>query len=185
MPYKRIFFDTEFTGLYQAAQLLSIALIAESGETFYAERTIEQHLKINDWVSKHVVENFTIPKSDDADKRNTRIKGTIREIQEGIDSWLTLLRTEQENITFQFWGDCPHWDWVLFCELFGGAMHIPAGIHYMCMDVATLFYFKGYAPDKPRLEFLSENKIKMEGKQHNALFDAGVAKACYKILQKK
>lgn len=33
----KIFFDTEFTELTQNAKLLSIALVAESGEQFYGE----------------------------------------------------------------------------------------------------------------------------------------------------
>ena len=41
----KIFFDTEFTGLHQKTTLISIGLIAETGETFYAE--------LNPDVAKH------------------------------------------------------------------------------------------------------------------------------------
>ncbi len=35
----KVFFDTEFTGLRQQTTLISIGLVAETGETFYAELT--------------------------------------------------------------------------------------------------------------------------------------------------
>ena len=35
----KIFFDTEFTGLYKNTELISIGLIAENGYTFYGEIT--------------------------------------------------------------------------------------------------------------------------------------------------
>ena len=39
MQKTKIFFDTEFTGLHQNTTLISIGLIAETGQTFYAELT--------------------------------------------------------------------------------------------------------------------------------------------------
>lgn len=33
----KIFLDTEFTGLHQNAALISLAMVAETGEEFYAE----------------------------------------------------------------------------------------------------------------------------------------------------
>jgi uncharacterized protein YprB with RNaseH-like and TPR domain len=40
MKNTKLFLDTEFTGLHQNTTLISIGLIADTGDTFYAELTI-------------------------------------------------------------------------------------------------------------------------------------------------
>lgn len=37
---RKIFFDTEFTGLHQNTTLISIGLVSDEGERFYAELTV-------------------------------------------------------------------------------------------------------------------------------------------------
>jgi hypothetical protein len=39
MKNTKLFLDTEFTGLHQNTTLISIGLIADTGDTFYAELT--------------------------------------------------------------------------------------------------------------------------------------------------
>ena len=54
---KKVFFDTEFTGLHQNTSLISIGCIAEDGNTFYATLTdynylqVDNGLKIMFWVT--------------------------------------------------------------------------------------------------------------------------------------
>ena len=47
---KTIFLDTEFTGLTQSAQLISLALVADTGEEFYAEFTDYELVDASDWM---------------------------------------------------------------------------------------------------------------------------------------
>ncbi len=45
-----IFLDTEFTGLTQSTQLISLALVADTGEEFYAEFTDYELEDASDWM---------------------------------------------------------------------------------------------------------------------------------------
>ena len=180
---KLIFFDTEFTELTQSAKLLSIGMVADTGEKFYAEFTDFDPARLNEWIKENVVANFYLQKSNYADAGNIKIKDDTGEIATAIKVWLGQFKEEGKNVPIQFWGDSPAWDWILFCELFGGSFKRPANIHYMCMDLATVFQIKGYDPDCMRANFLNENHITIEGHQHNALYDALVTQKCYDVLK--
>jgi hypothetical protein len=53
---KKVFFDTEFTGLSSDPRLLSIALVADSGETLYIEFTDGwSEAQCSSWVKEHVL----------------------------------------------------------------------------------------------------------------------------------
>ena len=90
-----------------------------------------------------------------------------------LENWLLSFN---ENI--EVWSDCLAYDWVLFCELFGGALKVPSFISYIPFDICTLMKLKGIDPDVNREEFAG---IEPEGK-HNALVDSRVIKACYEKL---
>jgi hypothetical protein len=45
MKNTKLFLDTEFTGLHQNTTLISIGLIADTGDTFYAELTDYDRIK--------------------------------------------------------------------------------------------------------------------------------------------
>jgi hypothetical protein len=51
----KIFFDTEFTGLHKNTTLISIGLVAETGESFYAEFTDYDKSQVNDWIKENVI----------------------------------------------------------------------------------------------------------------------------------
>ena len=55
---KKFFFDTEFTGLHQQSTMISLALVAETGEEFYAEFTDYAISQTNEWINKHVVQQL-------------------------------------------------------------------------------------------------------------------------------
>jgi len=50
-----IFLDTEFTGLRQSAQLISLALVDEQGRWFYAEFTDYDEHTLTNWHREHVL----------------------------------------------------------------------------------------------------------------------------------
>lgn len=182
--FLNIFFDTEFTELTQNTQLLSIALVAETGEQFYAECTDYHEKDINEWVRENVIDNFTLTKTNLSDIRKVEVRDNRKVIAEMIRWWLQQFEKDTTDIQFQFWADCPAWDWVLFCELFGGSFKRPENIHYMCMDLATLFDIKGYSSDYGRADFLANYNVTIDGSQHNALYDTLVCKKCFEILIK-
>ena len=170
----KIFLDTEFTGLHQQSSLISIALIAETGEDFYGELTDFDIKNINPWVKENV-----LPQLNENNASNI-IKGTQKEIAKAIKEWLIQFSNEASSI--QIWADCYAWDWILFCELFGGAFEIPSSIHYMPMDLATLFDIKTGKPDTSRFDFVKNEISDKNWIQHHALHDAKVEKLCYDKL---
>ena len=165
-----IFFDTEFTGLHQRTTLISIGLVSEDDRTFYAEFTDYNSSQVTDWVEEHVLKNLTTQILDEYQKsyimvndNDTIVRGDSQYIAGALTSWLM-----QFNETLYFWADCPAYDWVLFCELFGGAQYIPDDVYYIPFDLSTYRLARGYIVGSPRKE-----SVKVpDSVQHNALDDA-------------
>lgn len=180
---KKIFLDTEFSGLHQKTTLISLALVAESGEEFYAEFTDYNKNQITVWIQKYILNRLIIEKSNFKDIKNLRIKGNKKAVKDALILWFNQFPKKKNSI--QIWADCYAWDWVLFCELFGGAMEIPESIHYMTMDLATFLFSRNIDVYTKRVKLLPAGyKDKNNLKQHNALYDARIELAIFKELTK-
>ena len=185
MPATKIFLDTEFTGLHRDTTLISLALVAETGEELYAEFRDFDRDQITEWVNEEVIKKLegNLPAINETTfKRDSiNVAGNRIEIAGLLNSWFT--RFEAVEI----WADVPVYDWMLFCDLFGGAMHIPTTIFFAPFDLATLFRIKGmieplgkYEKDVSRFDFVGADK----SRQHHALEDARVERLCFeKIYQ--
>lgn len=186
----RIYFDTEFTGLHQKTTLISIGCVAEDGSTFYAECNDYDENQIDDWLRQNVIAHLyrqgttlEIP----AEAKDS-VFGDKEAVRANLQSWLHWLSNknavfgdarnqfpDRHPQTIEMWSDCLAYDWVLFCELFGGAFGIPKNVYYIPFDLATLFKVKGIDPDISREEYAGLTG----GNKHNALWDATVIKACF------
>lgn len=186
-----LFLDTEFTGLTQKTNLISLAIVAENGVEFYAEFT-DFNLSTNGfdefiWINDNVIANLYLNESNQSfELSKMYLKGSKSEVKSALVIWLNqfgITKNKEGEIqqTLFFWADVPHYDWVLFCELFGGARNIPPQIHYMCLDLATLLYAKGEDFNKARTQILKEVNLTLpEGyAQHNALSDARLCKMIF------
>lgn len=185
----KIFFDTEFTGLHQKTTLISIGCIVEDGDTFYAELTDYDASQVDEWIQTNVIDKlFIMPRLVSADNQNMNVSGNKRTVEHYLRKWLVEQSTknavygDMRNVfpdrhpqTIEVWSDCYAYDWVLFCDLFGGAFSIPDCVYYIPFDLATLFKLKGIDPDINREEYAGMSG----GNKHNALWDAQVIKACY------
>lgn len=184
---KRLFLDTEFTGLTQDTSLISLAIVADSGEQFYAEFTDFNSSKIADWLQENVIDQLFLNKNNTCQNlAQYYILGTKTEIAKALKLWIAQFRpNNNDNGPFlQIWADVPHYDWVLFCELFGGAFGLPDSIHYMPMDMATLLFIKGIDLDIDR-EALANTEDLKALKKHNALYDTLVIKSIFENLENK
>jgi len=167
----KIFFDTEFTGLHKGTTLISIGMVAEDGQTFYAELTDYDKKQVDPWIKENVIANMAWSIGDlyrMADVICHNKKGTV---SHEVSKWLS------QFDSVEMWSDCLAYDWVLFNDLFGHAFNIPKNVYYIPFDICTLFKLKGIDPDINREEFAG-----MQGAKHNALHDAKVIKACYEKL---
>lgn len=181
----KIFYDSEFTGLHQQSSLISIALIAENGPQFYAEFADYKMDQCDDWINRHVIQNTLwlkrpslysdfFLKQDSENSDLTLVYGDSTFVKSGLIEWLQVFDS------IEIWSDCYAYDWVLFCELFGGALNIPQQISYLPMDLATLFRLRGFDPDTDREKFAGYDAG--ENKKHNALYDAQLVQACHNKL---
>ena len=172
---KRIVLDTEFTTLQQDAQLISLALVADSGEKFYAVFDDFDEKALSPFVEKNVLPYLNI-------QNDNTLTGNTQQIRSAITDWLDAL--EQQDSKFEFWADVPHYDWVLFCELFGGSLNLPKNIHFMCLDIATLLMANGIDHQTERIKLIDQAEIKDKYQIHNALSDAEIGMTLLKKLLK-
>lgn len=185
----KIFFDTEFTGLHQKTTLISIGCVSEDGDTFYAELTDYDYDQVDEWLQSNVIDNLSIPsRLVSADDKDMLVSGDKATVHHYLDKWLKEQSTknavygDMRNVfpdrhpqTLEMWSDCYAYDWVLFCELFGGALHVPTYAYYIPFDLSTLLKVRGIDPDINREEYAEIS----DGNKHNALWDAKVIRACY------
>lgn len=178
----KVFIDLEFTGLHQHTTIISIGMISEHGHMFYGEFDHYNKTQVDEWIQANVIVNLGFPDIDGVTFR----RGTNYQMTKSIENWLSMIGCHYHNKA-EFWGDCIAWDWVLFCELFGGGLHLPDHINYIPRDIATLFDIKGIDPDINREEFSEINDtywVDMGITKHNALWDAKAIKLCYDKLIK-
>jgi len=177
-----LFLDTEFTALTQKAKLISIAIVAETGEEFYAEFTDYKKEELSDFVRQNVIPELFLQSNNLVNESYKKIhfKGNSQEITGMLLLWFSQFGSEKNII--QIWADNAAYDWVLFCELFGGSMQRPKSIHYMCMDLATFFLIQENDADIDRLLYINDPAYENAGK-HNALVDAILSLRCYKKLR--
>lgn len=168
----RVFMDAEFTGLHQNTTLISIGMVAEDGKMFYAEFTDYDEWQVDDWIRKNVIGHLwhVAPPVSDV----LFVVGDRAEVAVQLRDWLA------QWDAVEMWSDCLAYDWVLFCELFTGALGIPSNVYYIPFDLATLMKIEGVDPDVSREEFGGMT----HGPQHHALADAFAIRACYDKLMK-
>lgn len=51
----KLYFDTEFTGLHQNTQLISIGIVSDNGKKFYAELNDYLPDILNKWIHENVI----------------------------------------------------------------------------------------------------------------------------------
>ena len=173
----KIFFDTEFTGLHKNTTLISIGLVDEQGNTFYAELTDFDNTQIDEWLQENVISNLNNPQSFgcsnylEGGSQNCYVNGDMNFVEKHLRIWLSEYRE------VEIWSDCLAYDWVLFNNIFGHAFNIPNNVYYIPFDICTLMKIKGVDPDVNREEFCG-----IDGSKHNALHDAKIIKSCYEKL---
>ena len=183
LKYKSLFLDTEFTGLYQRTSLISLAILADTGEYFYAEFNDYDRAAITPWLQENVLDNLLLASGMPLPPGGTVLQGHRAGIAAGVRGWLEQLLRKYGPDKFRFWADVPHYDWVLFCELFGGSLTLPDSIDFMAMDLATWLYSKDIDPHTLRAGLAGTPDFG-ELKQHNALYDALISKEIYAKLKK-
>ena len=145
----RWFLDTEFNEDGETIELISIALVSEKLEMYYAVSADfnESHIRrTNPWVAQNVLPQL------EGEERIPRAQ-----IRDDIKD-LVLFRDKPE-----FWGYFADYDWVVFCQLFGKMIDLPRGMPMYCNDLKQLMRERGIR---------KEDLPSQDGQEHNALADA-------------
>lgn len=177
-----LFMDTEFTGLHKDTSLISLGIIDELGNTFYAEFNDYDIGQVDDWIEKNVISNLEFNDFKETkfiDGRDVRIKGSKDQIREALSEWLS----HYTNI--QFVSDVCHYDFVLLIDIFGNAFKLPENVSPCCHDINQDIASYLNIPESEAFNYTRENFVPKEqldsGKKHNALFDAIIIKYIYHL----
>lgn len=168
----KVFFDFEFTGLRKRTTAISLGMVSERGDQFYAEYTNYDRKQVDEWIEKNVIAHL-YRLDEVAPPGVTYVKGDELVVAGAVYKWLRKLGD------VEMWGDTLAYDWVLFCDLFGNATNLPSNVYYIPFDLATALAVAGIDPDVTR-EFYAEMPA---GSKHNALWDAHIIHRCYLRLQ--
>lgn len=148
----RIWFDTEFIEDGHTIDLLSIGMVREDGETFYAEPAECDRSRADDWVRANVLPHLDptalLPRAE-ISRRIVEFAGSSPE----------------------FWAYYADYDWVALCQLYGRMIDLPKGWPMFCRDVQQLRVERG-SPDLPKQTTI----------EHNALADAVWTKEAWEFL---
>ena len=164
--------------------MISIGLIAENGDKFYAELNDYDESQVDGWISKNVIKNLMYDGRQDDDCRSWYHYGNSEFIRNRLRNWLDKFES------VEFISDVCHYDFVLLIDLvYGHALYMPYGVHNAsCHDInQDIAEFYGISEtkafDKSREEILKENGVIIDGSKHNAMYDAIVIKEIYKIAR--
>lgn len=153
----RWFIDTEFSerGHKHPIQLISIGMVSEEGDEYYAVCDDFDEESCNDFVKQHV-----LPK----------IQYNVREPRADIARDIRELVGEG-GVRPEFWGYFADYDWVLFCQLFGRMIDLPRNWPQFCLDLRQ--YMHDHEVSRSMLPEIDENKA------HSAIYDARWTRDAY------
>ncbi len=182
-----LYFDTEFTGLHKNTTLISIGIVSKQGHIFYAELTDYDTNQVTEWISNNVLKHQILNQQAEVHTQQlTLVKGTRTSVSTSLKKWL------EQFEQIEFLGDVYMYDWILFCELFGGALQLPSNISYIPIDFASLLWLKGIDPKISREQLVNEGKLAsnlaslpFKLSKHNALYDAILLKVCFDSFMEK
>jgi hypothetical protein len=147
-----IFIDTEFweDGSSKPIQLISLALVSESGNELYLiNRDFDWDSCTSEWLHVNVKPSL----------RNKSIFGyPFCEFSPIVREWVV---RESGGEKVSFWGYYSDYDWVVFCQMFGRMIDLPESFPKYCLDIKQLAWMMGN-PSLP----------KQNSTEHDALNDA-------------
>lgn len=163
----RYFFDTEFMEKPSTIDLISIGIVSEIGQKFYAINQECDLSQATDWVKKNVLK--PMPQYD-ANNNCWRNDFNIflmdkRSIKNGILDFIG-------NDKPEFWAYYADYDWVTLCWLFGRMIDLPKNFPMYCRDL------------KQEIDRLNISEIPVEQiDEHNSLSDALWLKKAYEYVE--
>ena len=156
--------DTEFIHDVKTIELLSIALVSQTGREYYAISRDADWSRASEWVQKNVLPYL--------DREEAKPRPQIRhEILRFIYGILEL-ESPGAHREPEIWAWYAAYDWVAFCQLWGTMMDLPDSLPRYIRDVKQLADDLG----NPRLPSRQKG-------EHHALEDAKWTRKSWEILE--
>ena len=186
----KVYFDTEFTGLRKDTTLISIGLIAENGNTFYAEFTDYDRSQCDEWIVENVISKLLFNDSTPWKGNgvtDVKMCGDKKEVGYELEYWL------DQFDEVQFVSDVCHYDMTLLIDLLAEtALDLPKNISPVCYDInQDIAYFYNISQkkafDMSREQIVEEmygplDRMVFISEKHNALYDAEIIKMIHEGL---
>lgn len=155
----KLFLDCEFTRLNKDTKLISLALVAESGQEFYVELLDTYGVAdCSEFVIEHVLPQL-----------KPSLHGqTLAEAQAALSGFLACFDERLEICT-----DAPDWDWDFFCDLAYVGHRWPAHVINRPTNLITLF-------SEAHIDTLQD--VELPDLPHHALLDARILAVLYQRL---
>lgn len=142
----KTFIDTEFIEDGKTIELISIGMVKENGDEFYAISNEFDGSRANNWVKRNVLIHLPDP-GDSLYKSKKQIAADI----------LTFIGNDKPV----FWAYFSGYDWIVLCQLYGAMSELPVRWPKYCRDIKQFADSLG----NPKLPAKPE-------KDHHALEDA-------------
>ena len=134
----KIWFDTEFIEDGKTIDLLSIGMIREDGETYYAEPSDTDRTRACGWVNENVV---------------PYLHGPVKSRWVIADEIKIFAGKNPE-----FWAYYADYDWVALCQLYGRMIDLPNGWPRFCRELQQLKVESG-VKELPPIEGQEHNAL--------------------------
>ena len=165
----RYWLDTEFIDDGKTIDLISISIIAEDEQEYYAISNEFDPLKAGDWVTQKVLPKLP-PRKEIVWKPRSQIRDEI--VKFVFKNAYGQSDATQDINKPEFWAYYAASDWVCFYQLFGRMIDLPSGFPMYCNDI------------KQECDRLGNPQLpKQQDGEHNALEDARWNKKAWEFLR--
>lgn len=152
----KIFYDTEFLENGKTIELISIGMVTEHGDSYYAVNATMPFGEIlkHEWLMKNVVPSLpTVGNPLDIDFHLNFNHPSVKS--------RSLIATEVskfvlQNVNPSLWAYYGAYDHVVLCQLFGRMIDLPRGFPMWTNDLMTLIRS---LPDPPEQESVAHNAL--------------------------
>jgi hypothetical protein len=166
------FFDTEFNEDGRTIELISIGLVSETGQTYYAINADINEARIkadNPWVGEHVLPYLDPRPARQVVHSPWKPRSVIRD---------EIYRLVMQGPTLPvFWGYFADYDWVLFAQLWGKMIDLPKGFPQWCRDIKQDMHRLGVTKDMVQHPWKHPT-------EHHALSDAAWIAEAFRVCKR-
>lgn len=184
----KVFLDVKIVGFRKDnTQAVSIALVAEDGESFYGEIEYPFPVSADDWEKENILNHLSKSSEHLKTFADKTVKGKPKDVSNELNTWLSL-KTNCTKDIIKLVGDACYYDFVFLMDfIVGDASDIPENIssvyHDINYDMAIYFGIsEAEALTKDREEILKEINKTIAGDKYTAMYDAKRTKEIFECL---